>query len=574
MTNEDIARQFDMIADLMEIRGDEGFRLRAYRRGAEAIRSAERPIEDVWQDGLLKEIPGIGDAIAEKIQAYLTTGSIPALEELKAEVPESLLQVIQVSDVGPKKAAKFWHELDITDIEQLEQAARRGQLRTLPGMGEKSEAKILAGIEAFKRQQTDRISIDAASSLADAVITELRSLEFVQRAEVAGSLRRARETIGDLDLVVATENVAETSERILNQLGINRVRSSGKTKLSVETEEGIRIQVWFHPVRRFGTAWQYATGSQAHNVRLRELALKQGLSLSEHGFQSKDGEEVECATEDEVYQTLQLPWIPPELREDRGEIQAGLEGTLPKLITLEDITAELHSHSIWSDGTEPIKKMAEAAQSLGYSVLAITDHSQSLGIANGLSIDRLNSQRIEIEEIREDLDPDLLLLHGAEVEILADGRLDYPDEELEKLDIVIASLHTSLRQDRETVTERLLKAIRNPHVDIIAHPTGRILRQREGADLDMEQVFTSAADHQVALEINANPDRLDLGGIHAKRALELGCMLSINTDAHSTQHLNFMKFGIGVSRRAWVPPERVLNTWPAKRIASWLDERR
>lgn len=574
MTNEEIARQFDMIADLMEIKGEEGFRLRAYRRGAESIRSAERPVYDVWEEGELKELPGIGDAIAEKIDAYIRTGSIPALEALKEEVPISLLEVIRVSDVGPKKAAKFWAELGITTIEALEQAAKEGQLRALSGMGEKSEAKILAGIESLRRQQTDRISIDEASRLADAILNDLRALEIVQRAEVAGSLRRGRETIGDLDLVVAAEDVQAVTEFLLDRLPIGRIRGRGKTKLSLETEGGVRLQVWFHPENRFGTAWQYATGSQAHNVRLRELALKQGLSLSEHSLQKDDGGEILCADEPGVYQAMQLPWIPPELREDRGEIQAALEGKLPQLIELDQISGDLHSHSTWSDGAESIQSMAEAAQALGYRFLAITDHSRSLGIANGLTIERLERQREEIDALREQMGSDFLLLQGAEVEILADGRLDYPDPMLESLDLVIASLHTSLRQDRQTITERLLNAIQNPHVDLIAHPTGRILRQRDGADLDLERIFRAAADHQVALEINANPDRLDLDEIHAKRALELGCTLTINTDAHSAQNLSFMKYGIGIARRAWIPPEKVLNTWPAEGITSWLARRR
>lgn len=574
MMNEEIASQFNMIADLMEIRGDEGYRLRAYRRGAETIHSSERPVYDIWQEGALKDLPGIGEAIADKIDSYITTGKIPVLEELKAEIPESLLELTRISDVGPKKAAKFWRELNITDIDQLELAAKEGRLRSLSGMGEKSESKILLGIDAYKRQKTDRISIEVASQIALDIANKLKILNFVERVETAGSLRRGRETIGDLDLVVATADVESAIEYLLANLDIRRVRGRGKTKLSVETENGIRVQVWFHALDRFGTAWQFATGSQAHNVRLREIASKQGLSLSEHNFQREDGSEIKCSSEEAVYHTLGLPWIAPELREDRGEIQAGIDGTLPHLLHVEDIKGEFHTHSTWSDGSETIEDMANSVRARGFNVMAITDHSHSLGIANGLSVDRLDQQKEEISRLNALLGSDFHLLQGAEVEILADGRLDYPDGVLQELDLVIASLHTSLRQDRETITDRLLNAIRNPNVDIIAHPTGRILRQREGADLDMEQIFQAAAENQVALEINANPDRLDLNDLHAKRAVELGCVLTINTDAHSIQHLEFLQYGVGIARRAWVSPEQVMNTWAVDQFLHWLADRR
>jgi DNA polymerase (family 10) len=326
-----------------------------------------------------------------------------------------------------------------------------------------------------------------------------------------------------------------------------------------------------HPPEHFGTALQYASGSKDHNVRLRELALSQGLSLSEHALtRTADGTQIMCATEEAVYETLGLPWIPPELREDRGEVKAALAGELPDLIALNHLQAELHSHSTWSDGRSSIKEMAEAARARGFKVLAVTDHSVSLGIANGLTVERLRKQRFEIDQVQAELGDNIRILQGTEMEIRADGGLDYPDEVLAELDIVIASLHTGLRQPRQRVTERLLKAIRNPHVDVIGHPTGRMIPNREGADLDMDAIFTAAAESGVALEINANPARLDLNDIYARRATELGIPLSINTDAHHTDHFDLIHFGLATARRGWVSPAQVINTWEPERLLTWL----
>jgi DNA polymerase (family 10) len=351
---------------------------------------------------------------------------------------------------------------------------------------------------------------------------------------------------------------------------VARVLGHGETKSSVEFTHELRAQLWAHPPERFGTALQYATGSKDHNVRLRELALKQGLSLSEHALTKQDGSEILCPTEEKVYSTLGLPWIPPELREDRGEVHAARSGTLPKLITLDDVQAELHSHSTWSDGKLTIKEMAEAARARGMRVLAITDHSQSLGVAGGLSVEDLREQRQEIDAVQGELGDSIRLLQGAEVEMRADGSLDYPDEVLAELDVVIASLHMGLRQSRQKVTERTLNAIRNPHVDIIAHPTGRLIPDRQPADLDMDAVLEAAAQHGVALEINAHPSRLDLNDIYARRAIELGVRLTINTDAHSDSDLDMLHFGVATARRAWAGAEQVINTWDSERLLDWL----
>ncbi len=573
MNNLEMAEYFDTIADLLEIKGESVYRVLAYRRAGDALRSLGRNIVDVWKDAQLEDIPGVGKAISSKIDELLKTGKLDFYERLVAEIPPGLVEVLRVGDVGPKKAARFWRELGITSVDELEAAANDGRLRTLKGMGARSEARILESIQAMKRRKTDRILLGQAWSTAHDLLTTLRNLPNVVAAEAAGSLRRWRETIGDLDIIVAASDAAAVVRAFVELERVHRVRSQGETKVSVELSDGLMVQVWVHPPDRFGTALQYATGSQLHNVRLRELALNRGLSLSEHGFKKEDGTEILCADEAEVYEVLDLPWIAPELREDRGEIQAALEGQLPLLINVEDLRGDLQSHSDWSDGSATIQTMAEAAKRFGLEYLAITDHSQSLGIAQGLSPERLAQQGVEIEHVNEKLGKGFRLLRGAEVEIRADGSLDYSDELLAELDIVVASLHTSLRQPRERITERLVGAIRNPHVDIIGHPTGRLIAKRDAADLDIERIIDVAAEHGVALEINANPERLDLKDVHVRLAVQRGCLLVINTDAHHADHFDMLKYGVGVARRAWVEAERVINTWPLDRLLEWLQAR-
>jgi len=354
---------------------------------------------------------------------------------------------------------------------------------------------------------------------------------------------------------------------------IARIKGQGETKFSAELVDGLRVQLWVHPPERFGTALQYATGSQAHNVRLRERALDLGLSLSEHGFKRNDGKEILCAEEAEVYQRLGLPWIPPELREDQGEVQAASAGRLPELVTLEALHGELHSHTDWSDGQNTIEEMARGARRAGLSYLVISDHSQSLGVVNGLTVERLRMQWEAIAEAQHRLGDSILVLRGAEVEIRADGELDYPDEILAALDVVTASVHTSLRQSRERVTARMLSAVRNPHVDVIGHPTGRMVGGRDPAELDLEAVLAAARESGVALEINAHPARLDLKDAHARRAVEMGCRLAINSDAHSPADLELRPYGVATARRGWVGAESVVNAWPRERLLAWLGQR-
>lgn len=573
LNNRQLADTFTLIANLSEIKGEIIYKTLAYRKAAENLMSLGREASEYWKEGKLEEIPGVGKAISEKIDELLSTGKLQFIEKLKKEVPPSLADWLQVPGLGPKKIALIWKTLNITTLAQLEKAARAGKLRDLPGMGEKSEVQIITGIESLARR-SGRIPLGRAWPLAQEIIGALKKVEGVVAAEPAGSLRRMRSTVGDLDILVASKDSAPLMEAFVHLPGVSRVLGKGETKSSIEFSDGVRAQVWVHPPERFGTALVYATGSKDHNVRLRELALDKGLSLSEHSLTKTKGKgEILCATEDEVYKALGLPWIPPELREDRGEVQAAQADKLPKLIEVKDIHADLQTHSTWSDGKLSMLEMAQAAARRGIKVIAFTDHSVSLGVTGGLSMQDHKKQAAEIKKVQEKLGDSIRVLHATEVEIKADGKLDYPDEFLAGLDLVLASLHTSLRQPRDKVTQRVLNAIRNPHVDIIGHPTGRLIPDREGADLDMDALLKAAAESGVAMEINAHPSRLDLDDNYARRAKELGIPLSINTDAHSEADFDVLPYGVATARRAWVEPKDVINCWPAKRLLEWLKMR-
>jgi DNA polymerase (family 10) len=574
MNNKQLANVFTLIANLLEIKGEIIYKTLAYRKAAESLDTLGREASEYWKEGKLADIPGVGKAIAEKIDELLDTGKLEFLEKLKKEVPESLAGWLQVPSLGPKKVALIWKTLNITTLAELEAAAKEGRLRDLPGMGAKSETAILDGLASLARR-SGRLPLGRAYPLAREIIRVLKGVKGVVAAEPAGSLRRMRSTIGDLDILVASKDSAAVMEAFVNLKGVERVLGKGDTKASIEFFDGVRAQLWVHPPQEFGTALQYATGSKDHNVQLRQIALDKGLSLSDHSFKKiKGGKEIFCATEEEVYKTLGLPWIPPELREGRGEVDAAKKDKLPKLIQVKDIKSNLHMHSTYSDGNLSMLDMAKAAMRRGLKVVAFTDHSVSLGVANGLSIERHKEQAAEIRKIQKQLGDEILILHGSEVEIKADGSLDYPDAFLASLDLVVASLHSSLRQPREKITERLLKVVRNPHVDIIGHPTGREFPDREGADLDMEVILQAAAESGVAMEINAHPSRLDLDDAYARRANELGVPISINTDAHSEEDYDMLHYGVAIGRRAWLEPGDVVNTWTAKKLTDWLKKRK
>ena len=571
MTNREIAELFAKVADMLAIRGDNIHRVLAYRRASEAVQGLGRDINQVYEEGTLTDIPSIGKTLAEKIEEMLTTGELEFYTRLSQDVPPSLVEMLRVDGIGPKRVKQIYETLDITTLDELTVAASEGKLRDLPGLGAKSEAKMLRGIEALAKHGDDRFLIGEAWPLAQEILAELKNLPGVQKTAVAGSLRRMKETIGDVDLLVAADDAAPIMDYFVNMDRVESVSGHGPTKSSVVLLNGLQVDLRVLPLARWGTLISYFTGSKDHNVRLRELALKQGLSLNEHAFTpTDDGEEILCATEEAVYETLGLPYIVPALREDRGEIEAAQAGELPQLIQLKDIISDLHMHSTWSDGKMSILQMAQAAQAEGMQFIVITDHSHSLGIANGLDEERLWQQTLEIQEVNEAMGPDFTILQGTEMEIKADGSLDFPDYVLEQLDFVIASLHTSLTQPRKQVMERIMNALNNPHVDMIAHPTGRLLPDRAGADLDMDLVLQTAVSTNTILEINANPRRLDLKDNYVRRGLELGVKLAINTDAHHVNHFRFRHYGVAIAQRGWATAESVVNCWSLDQLKVFI----
>jgi DNA polymerase (family 10) len=573
MNNRQLAETFTLIADLLEIKGEIVYKTLAYRKAAESLMGLGREASEYWKEGKLQEIPGVGKAIAEKIDELLQTGKLGFLEKLKKEVPPTLADWLPIPGLGPKRTRMIWQTLGITTFPELEAAAKEGKLRGLAGMGEKSEAAILEGIASLSRR-SQRIPLGKAHPLAMEIVNVLKDVDGVVDAQPTGSLRRMRSTVGDLDILVAAPDSKAVMDAFVKLPRVNRVLGKGPTKSSIEFNDGVRAQVWVLSPEEYGTALVYATGSKDHNVRLREIALAKGLSLSEHFFLNlKTDNKIFCDTEEEVYKMLGLPWIPPEMREDRGEIQAAKANKLPKLIEVKNIKADLQTHSNYSDGKLTMLEMAQAAAKRGMKVIAFTDHSVSLGVTGGLSMERHKEQAAEIKKIQKKLGDKITVLHASEVEIKADGSLDYPDEFLATLDLVMASLHTSLRQPREKVTQRVINAIRNPHVDIIGHPTGRLIPDREGADLDMDAVLAAAAETGVALEINAHPARLDLDDIYARRARDMGIPISINTDSHSEADFDMLPYGVATGRRAWLEPKDVINCWTKDKLLKWLKNR-
>lgn len=562
-TNQEVAKLFANIGDLLEIKGENRFKILAYRKAADNIAGMGQDLYDLWESGQdLRKIEGIGQAIADKSAELFSTGRLGFWEKLIAEVPESLVEVLNIPDVGPKLAKSMWQVLGLTTVAEVKAAAQAGRLQTLPRMGAKSEARILASIEALERRETGRVHLGTAWPLAKQVVAALNVLPDARIVEVAGSLRRMRETIGDLDFLVATDNPAPIMTAFKELAEVQEVIAAGETKTSVRFKNGLQADLRCLEPARWGTALQYFTGSQAHNVKVRELAQKQGYSLNEYALtRESDGEKLVFDNETKLYEFLGMDYIPPLLREDRGEIKAAQNHTLPVLVTVDDIKGEVHCHSTWSDGADSIEAMARAALARGYEYLVISDHSQSLGIANGLTPERLRQQRREIDEVQALL-PRIRLLQGTEMEIKADGTLDFADEVLAELDFVVASVHTGLRQDRETLTRRTLAAINNPYVHLIGHPSGRLLTQREAGDFDMEAIMQAAAATGTALEINASPERLDLSDAHVRRAVELGVNLMINCDAHHTDGFGDLRFGVATANRGWATAQSILNTRP------------
>lgn len=558
MTNKEIADLLRQIARMLEIKGETVYKSLAYRRAAESIEALGQGVEEIWREKKLRTIPGIGPALAKKLDELLSTGRLTYYEKLKEEVPPGVTALLDIPGVGPKTAALFL-EQGLLTVADVEAAAREGRLRHLPGMGERAEQKILEGIEAVGRRSS-RVLLGTAWPIAQELIAQLRGAVSLEHIETAGSLRRMSPTIGDIDLLAAATDTAAVADAFAHLPLVASVIAQGPTKVSVMLHAGLQVDLRVVQPRHWGSALQYFTGSRAHNVRLREMAQKRGLSLSEYGFK-RDAEEISCPTESEVYQLLGLPWIPPELREDRGELEAACEGRLPRLVSMADLRGDLHMHTDWSDGLSSVEEMIRAASTFGYDYIAISDHSEGLTIANGQSWERLQAQRRQIAQWQAQY-PKLRILQGVEVEIRLDGTLDFADEMLAQLDIVIASLHSGLRQDEAQITARAIQAMRNPHVDILAHPSGRILGQREASAVNLEALIQAAAETGTILEVNSIPNRLDLDDVHIRRAIEQGVQIVINSDAHSAPSLSAIGYGIATARRGWATPSDVVNTLP------------
>ncbi|MEO1162876.1 MAG: DNA polymerase/3'-5' exonuclease PolX [Chloroflexota bacterium] len=579
LTNRDIAEVFSNIADILEIKGESRFRYLSYRRASEEIAELPRDLRAYLDDGTLRDIPGIGKAIADKITELLETGQLEYYEKRKAEVPLGVVQIKHINGVGPKKAKLFWEELGITSIEQLKAAAENGKLAELAGMGKKSQQKVLDGIEAIARR-SDRTPIGNARPAAEKILAYLMDLPEAQEGTIAGSIRRARPTIGDVDILIASDNAQPIMDAVVSMDEVARVLGHGDTKSSVELHSGLQVDVRVLPKQRWGTAIQYFTGSQAHNIKVREIAREKGYSLNEDALRPIDenGElrdestYVYCESEEAVYETIGLAWVPPELREDNGEIDLAKANNLPKLITIKDIIADLHMHTTYSDGKLSILEMAEAAKARGMQYIAITDHSQMQAQAGGLKPDEALAQAEAVREANANIDG-IEILHGIEVDIKADGTLDFDDDVLAQFDWVVASPHVALRQDRDAFTERIVKAIHNPHVDCIGHPTGRLIGRREPAQINIDPVIKAAVETRTALEINANPSRLDLDAQYVRLAVEAGVLLSINTDAHDESMMDVLDYGINNARRGWLTAEQVINTWSFDTFKAWLAEK-
>ncbi len=568
--NKAIANVFYETADLMEINGDDSFRIRSYRRAAEALEGTPEQVSGLLDEPKkLLEIPGIGKGMAANIQELCRAGKLGLHQELLEKYRPSMLELLKIQGLGPKTIALLWSAFQVSDVEGVEKLAREGKLRELPRMSEKSEQKILKAIESFRRI-TGRFLIDEADRTAEKLTAHLKDIKGIAKITPAGSLRRGRETVGDLDMLITgrccTDEVMRAGliEEILRFPGIQEVLAKGDNKVSFKLRSGMQVDVRMLPTESYGAAMQYFTGSKNHNVTLRQRALKMGYTLNEYGlFRLDDNARVAGATEDEIYGKLKLDTIPPELRESCGEIEAAAEHRLPKLITAEDLRGEVHMHTVETDGKCTIEEMAEAAKERGYKYIAITDHSKNLAFANGLDDKRAVQHIARIHAANEQI-KGITIMAGIEVDILSDGELDLSDSVLEQMDVVVASVHSAFSQEPQQMTDRLLRALSNKNVSILGHPTGRLLLRRDAYPFDMEAVLKAARQNKVAMELNSYPDRLDLNDVHLRMARERGVRIVINTDAHHTSHFENIKYGILQARRAWLTPKDVLNTLPEK----------
>lgn len=567
--NSEIASAFREVADLLEIEGANIFRVRAYRNAARTI--GELP-QSAWEmveaDKDLTDLDGIGEDLAKKIKVLVETGTLPQLQQIKARTPAGLAEMLKIEGLGPKRVQALYQELGITSLEALQAAAESGQVAEVSGLGRKTQETIL---KALKRRDEDagRTRLDIAEQFVDPLVAYLQDDDRVERVTVAGSYRRRKATVGDLDILAISEDGEATIDRFVAYEDVGSVASQGSTRATAMLRSGLQVDLRVVARRSYGAALLYFTGSKAHNIALRNLAVDQGYKVNEYGvFEKEDGDQegarVAGETEDEIYTFFDLAYVAPELREDRGEIEAAAKDALPDLVTLGDMRGDLQTHTTASDGSADLEEMVAGARERGYDYIAITDHSSLVGVTQGLDADALAERIDEIERLNESLDA-IRVLKGIEVDILEDGSLDLPDEVLSRLDVCVASVHTHFDLSREKQTERIIRALDNPYVHILAHPTGRRIQQRQPYAVDIERVMEAALERGCYLEINAHPERLDLNDVHARMAREMGLKLAVSTDAHSTATLAYMRFGLDQARRAWLTAEDVLNT------RSWKD---
>lgn len=568
VVNATVAGIFDEIADLLDIQGANPFRIRAYRNAAQTIGALGTDLRTLLERGTeLTDLPGIGDDLAAKVKEILDTGKCRMLEKLHKQVPPAVTELLRIPGLGPKRVRTLWQELDLNTVEQLLRAAKDGRIRGLHGFGAKTEAKILASAQTYL-SGSKRHKLSVAARYGEQIAGYLRSVAGVVQVEIAGSFRRMRETVGDLDVLVTAPPDSPVMDRFVKYEDVREVVASGPARGTVILKGGMQVDLRVVPEESFGAALMYFTGSKAHNIALRRIAQEKDLKLNEYGL-FRDKATVAGRSEESVYEALGLPWIPPELREDHGEIEAARAGTLPKLVTLADLKGDLHMHSSASDGHASIEAMARAAREHGLEYCAVTDHSRRLTVAHGLDSERLRKQVAEIGRLNERMEG-ITILSGIEVEILEDGTLDLPDSVLATLDVVIAAVHSRFELSRKRQTERVLKALGNPHVRILAHPTGRLIGEREPYDVDMQRIIRKAKAERVALEVNAHPQRLDLLDVHCRMAKEEGVLVAINSDAHGPLEFEGLRFGVGQARRGWLEKKDVLNTRRLPELQAWL----
>ncbi|MGZ3578366.1 MAG: DNA polymerase/3'-5' exonuclease PolX [Syntrophales bacterium] len=570
MKNSEIARVFHDMADLLELKGENVFKIRAYRRAAQVIEHLPKEMAVMLEQGEeFQKIPGVGEAIAKKSTELIETGKLGAYESLKHEFPEGITRLLEIPGIGPRTAHRLSSELKITSAEQLEEAIKAGKVADLFRMGDKTAQNILHKIEVMRRKD-QRIPIGQALPIVEDILNSLSRLPGVKNMVSAGSLRRFRETVGDIDIMGTADNPEKVINKFVALPVVKEVLAKGPTKASVILSPGLQADLRMVEHDSFGSLLQYFTGSKQHNITLRTKCQKEGLKLSEYGITDVAHDKLEkFTTEEAFYKRLGMQYIPPEIREDQGEIELSEKHEIPRLVELGDIKGDFHAHSKWSDGNGTIEEMAMAAKDAGYKYIAITDHSKGLGIARGLTEERLTEQVVEIRRLNQKL-KGFRILCGMEVDIRADGSIDMSDHMLAELDCVVGAIHSSFNQSEERITRRIVKAIENPHIDIIAHPTSRLIGEREATAVDMEAVFEAAVKHKKALEINAMPSRLDLKDIHINRARELGVMLAIGTDSHIAGQLKLMRFGIGIARRGWCEPKHVLNCLSLEKVLAFF----